>query len=621
VREGWEDTTLGEVVSFKGGGTPSTEKTSYWNGDIPWVSPKDMKSSEVGDSIDKITADAIENSAASLIPKDAILIVVRSGILARTIPLAATTRPLAVNQDIKALCPQRDVDPRYLHYFMQMSEPAILKLVTRGATVHRLSTDCLKALKFAKPPLPEQRRIIAILDEALTGLATASANAEKNLKNARELFDSYLNSIFTQKGNVWPERRLSEVCREMTVGHVGPMAKQYKRSGIFFLRSQNIKPFEIDLNDVVFIDDSFHRALAKSQLRPGDVAIVRTGYPGTAAVIPDTLEIANCADLVIVRPSDQVDPRYIAAFFNSSFGKHLVGGNLNGAAQKHFNVTSAKAVKIGLPPRIEQQRLVQKIDEVRTVCRALELAYQKRSTNVADLKRAILQKAFSGELTSAHIGTAVASLPMRRPSLIPISGISPTDLHAGIIAIACQKHQGHPKQDTFGRVKAEKISHMVEAQIGIELERKPIKDAAGPNDYRHLKKVESRAEKAGFFSVKQTAGGGYTFVRKNRFDELVGKTRKCLGQYNDAVDAVINEFLPMDTQQAEIFATVYAAWNNLLIDGQDPTDDGIVREARDNWHPDKLRIAPDRFFAAINWMRTKGIVPKGDGKKVLDRDT
>ena len=80
---GWEQTTLCEAVSFKGGGTPSTEKPSYWNGDIPWVSPKDMKLSEVGDSIDKITPEAIENSAASLIPKDAVLIVVRSGILAR----------------------------------------------------------------------------------------------------------------------------------------------------------------------------------------------------------------------------------------------------------------------------------------------------------------------------------------------------------------------------------------------------------------------------------------------------------------------------------------------------------------------------------------------------------
>ena len=206
MKAGWQQAKLGEVVTVRGGGTPSTEKPSYWNGDIPWVSPKDMKSFEVGDSIDKITAEAIENSAASLIPKDAILIVVRSGILARTIPVAITARPLAVNQDIKALCPSKDVDPHYLHYFMQASEPSILKLVTRGATVHRLSTESLKELPFPKPPLPEQQRIVAILDEAFAGLATATANAEKNLNNARELFESYLNSVFRKKRSDWSER-------------------------------------------------------------------------------------------------------------------------------------------------------------------------------------------------------------------------------------------------------------------------------------------------------------------------------------------------------------------------------------------------------------------------------
>jgi len=214
VRAGWEQTTLGEVASFKGGGTPSTEKPSYWNGNIPWVSPKDVKSSEVGDSIDKITPEAIENSAASLIPRDAVLIVVRSGILARTIPIAITTRSLTVNQDIKALCPNKDIAPRYLYYFMQASETNILNLVTRGATVHRLSTDSLRALKFPKPPLPEQHRIVAILDEAFAGLATATANTEKNLRNARELFESYLRLIFGQEGELWPFRHLEEAVDE-----------------------------------------------------------------------------------------------------------------------------------------------------------------------------------------------------------------------------------------------------------------------------------------------------------------------------------------------------------------------------------------------------------------------
>ena len=117
MREDWKLETLGAIAEFRGGGTPSTDNAQYWDGGIPWISPKDMKSDEVGASIDTITAEAIENSAASLIPKGSILIVVRSGILARTIPVAITTREVSVNQDIEALCPIRTVDNRYLHYF------------------------------------------------------------------------------------------------------------------------------------------------------------------------------------------------------------------------------------------------------------------------------------------------------------------------------------------------------------------------------------------------------------------------------------------------------------------------------------------------------------------------
>lgn len=158
--------------------------------------------------------------------------------------------------------------------------------------------------------------------------------------------------------------KLEDICREITVGHVGSMASKYHGTGIPFLRSQNILPFRIKLNNVVFIDETFHATLKKSQLRPGDLAIVRTGYPGTAAVIPNDLEIANCSDLVIVKPDENINPHYLCLLFNSVFGKNLVGSRLVGAAQKHFNVTTAKKVLIRFPCLIEQDCLVAKMNEV-----------------------------------------------------------------------------------------------------------------------------------------------------------------------------------------------------------------------------------------------------------------
>src|SRR4051812_44415932 len=96
----------------------------------------------------------------------------------------------------------------------------------------------------------------------------------------------------------WKTIKLKELCHEITVGHVGPMVEEYIDSGIPFLRSQNILPFYLDLSSIRFISSEFHRKLKKSALRPGDVAVVRTGYPGTACVVPSQLSEANCADLV-----------------------------------------------------------------------------------------------------------------------------------------------------------------------------------------------------------------------------------------------------------------------------------------------------------------------------------
>jgi type I restriction enzyme, S subunit len=185
VREQWQPKRLGDVCDFRGGGTPSKAVDRYWRGDIPWVSPKDMKSRVVLDSIDHITSEAIAASAASMIDPGSILMVVRSGILARTVPIGVAGRAVAVNQDIKALCPKPAVDSWFLYYLLEAKMSALLSLVSRGATVHRLITDQIRAIEFMLPPLLEQRRIVAILDEAFEGIATARVNAEKNLQNAR----------------------------------------------------------------------------------------------------------------------------------------------------------------------------------------------------------------------------------------------------------------------------------------------------------------------------------------------------------------------------------------------------------------------------------------------------
>ena len=206
----------------------------------------------------------------------------------------------------------------------------------------------------------------------------------------------------------WRDVRLADVADEVTVGYVGPMAAEYTSQGVPFLRSKNIRPHAIDLTDVRFISSDFHLKIAKSRLAPGDVVTVRTGKPGTTAVIPDSLPVANCSDLVITRTGPELDPRWLSYFINGAAGGYIES-RLVGAVQQHFNIGSAKEMLLHLPPLNEQRSIAatlgsldEKIDSnVRAVWIQRELATamlldvsktQVRLGDVASLRKGLSYK-------------------------------------------------------------------------------------------------------------------------------------------------------------------------------------------------------------------------------------
>ncbi|MFT4793223.1 MAG: type I restriction enzyme S subunit [Paracoccaceae bacterium] len=296
--------------------------------------------------------------------------------------------------------PKQGLSSKFLHHLITSPIAQNYLLGKRvGAAQQVVNTNILKNWLVPLPPLEEQQRIVALLDEAFEGLARARAHAEANLQNARELFESYLHDLFTHPRADWERRELRHYCKKITVGHVGPMATRYKMKGTPFLRSQNIRPFKVDQSGMKFIDEAFTQELSKSELRPGDVAIVRTGYPGTCAVIPDDMEIANCADLVIARTNKNLDPHFLELLLNSSFGKRLVAGASVGAAQKHFNVSAAKKAVFPIPSIAIQQQLVEQAGQLRMATDELIAKGGGRLDDLDDLRQSLLQKAFTGELT------------------------------------------------------------------------------------------------------------------------------------------------------------------------------------------------------------------------------
>ncbi|MDX9988712.1 restriction endonuclease subunit S [Thiothrix unzii] len=179
VPEHWDITEIRFVTKQLGGGTPSKEKPSYWDGDIPWVSPKDMKVDYINDSQDKITEQAVKESSTKMIPKGSVLIVVRGMILLHSVPVALTEREVTINQDMKALIPHNNLDSEFLLFLLKGRRDFILDLVESAAHgTQRLSTETFERMKIALPPNDEQKLILFRMKQTLQKLNALNDKAE-----------------------------------------------------------------------------------------------------------------------------------------------------------------------------------------------------------------------------------------------------------------------------------------------------------------------------------------------------------------------------------------------------------------------------------------------------------
>ena len=209
----------------------------------------------------------------------------------------------------------------------------------------------------------------------------------------------------------WRTAELQNVADDITVGHVGSMASEYVESGVPFLRSLNVEPFRVNETDIRYITPEFHARLKKSALRPGDVVIVRTGKPGATAIVPTWLGEANCSDLIIVRPGKDLDRRFLVYYMNSVAQLH-VSAHLVGAVQQHFNVGSARTLRLSLPPLPEQQAIA-------CILGALDDKIElnrRRNRTLEAMARAIFQSWFV-DFDPVHAKAAGCTPPGLKPEI------------------------------------------------------------------------------------------------------------------------------------------------------------------------------------------------------------
>ena len=293
--------------------------------------------------------------------------------------------------------------PEFVSLFLQTSGYwKSIKDGSTGSAQGGFNATKLGALSIPIPPLPEQQRIVGILDEAFDGIAAAKANAGKNLQNARALFESHLQAVFTQRGKGWAETTLRDVC-QFENGDRGknyPNREEYVESGIPWINTGHIQPDgTLSQSEMNFISQEKYASLRSGKIQPGDlVYCLRGATLGKTALVDPFTVGAVASSLVIIRPGNSLDRRYLYYFLTSPLGQGLIKLYDNGAAQPNLGAKSVAKYKISLPSLAEQRAIVSRLTDLDEETQHLESIYRQKLAALDALKKSLLDQAFTGLL-------------------------------------------------------------------------------------------------------------------------------------------------------------------------------------------------------------------------------
>lgn len=272
-----------------------------------------------------------------------------------------------------------------------------IEQVTGFTTVKHLSSRTIRAIRFPLAPLPEQRRIVAILEEAFAGIASAVAATEQNLANAHELFDSHLNAVFSEKAEGWNETRLGDVCMTGAGGTPLKSRREYYEGGtVPWLLSGEVAPGQIFESKSFITETGLKNSSAK--LFPPNTVLVAM-YGATAGEVGILRFNASTNQAVCgIYPTRKLLPEFI--YYSFLYRKSDLIATATGNAQPNISQKKIRDMIISVPPLAEQSQMVGLLTEMVNQTSRLERINRRKLDSLAELKRSILQKAFAGELTA-----------------------------------------------------------------------------------------------------------------------------------------------------------------------------------------------------------------------------
>ena len=544
-----------------------------------------------------------------------------------------------LNQHIFKVVPKSICDKKFLFYTLDEITAELYSKAHGSGMVH-VTKGKFESTEILLPPLSEQLVLVSKIEELLSDLENGKQQlltAQQQLKVYRQsllkaAFEGRLTNKEVKEGELpkgWKWVTISDLAENnkhaLKAGPFGSALKKefYVETGYKIYGQEQViidNPYFGDY----YVNEEKYQELKSCRIKPFDILISLVGTVGKVLILPE-----NCMDGIINPRLIKISlnrqkylPKFFKYYFESSSVKAHYKSQAQGTTMDVLNLGIIKKIPFTLTTLEEQQKVVDELESKLTVCDKIEETIAQSLQQSETLKQSILKKAFEGRLVSVEeekVNTKLPNIQLQYPKIV--DNITTTDLHAGIISMVIAAHEKNTHYlNRLNHVKCEKIAHMVEAKIGLSLGREPVKDAAGPDDYNHLTKVEHRANMANWFGCKKM-GIGRTYYSKSGINNLIDKVRNTLkSEELNEIDKLIMTFLPFELEHAELIATIYAGWNNLLLYGQNPTDEEIVIESRENWSDRKLNIERDKFFKTLNWMRLHGFIPEGKGKLVLKNE-
>lgn len=402
----WLTVPLEDVIlRIVGGGTPSKSKPEYYQGEIPWMSVKDMNKHVLQDTVDHISQAAVDNSSTNVIPAGTPIIATRMSLG----KIVIADFDSAINQDLKALFLPADIHRDYLVYWYR-SVARKIELMGTGTTVKGIRLEALKGLDFALPPLAEQKVIADKLDTLLAQVENTKARLEcipQILKRFRQsALAAAVSGRLTEgwRAGVNPERnfkKLGDAGVDVKTGPFGSALHKsdYVSGGIPVINPMHISEGAIRPSESMTISQEKYMSLEAWHLRKGDVVVGRRGEMGRASVVASEKPQLCGTGSMILRVGNNALPKYLEIILRSPTAVSYFNSASVGSTMVNLNQKVIKGLEVYFPSLNEQTEIVRRVDQLFAHADRIEQQVNNALARVNNLTQYILAKAFRGELT------------------------------------------------------------------------------------------------------------------------------------------------------------------------------------------------------------------------------